>query len=242
MNDQTLLQMVRQADPLTAGIGEPPDALLERVLASARPETEPTSVNRWRPWRLAWAAAALALVLAGAAYAAGFNPFAGISAADHPATSNDSLPAFLTAEIPEFNSMYEQMGHGHLMPDSARFVSQLPSGMRFYTIATSEGGLCLANVYPPGSSNAKGGWGCGDSLSQSQPITIASQQPNPAAAPPINYGLAMDGVTAVSFMAGGVETTVPVKDNVWAYEGQADLRSITVHWADGSTQTLIDGR
>jgi hypothetical protein len=52
----------------------------------------------------------------------------------------------------------------------------------------------------------------------------------------------MDGVTAVSFTAGGAETTLPVTDNVWAYEGQADLTSVTVHWENGSTQTLIDGR
>jgi hypothetical protein len=213
---------------------------LESYAGPPRPRRRPVQ-RRWRPWRIAWAAAVLVLVLAGAAYAAGFNPFAGISAADHPATSNDSLPAFLTADIAQFNSIYEQMGHGHLLPDSARFVRQLPSGMRFYTIATSAGGLCLANVYPPGSSNAKGGYGCGDSLSQSQPITIGSEQPNPAT-PPISYGLAMDGVTAVSFMAEGVETTVLVKDNVWAYEGQANLQSVIVHWADDSTQTLINGR
>jgi hypothetical protein len=197
--------------------------------------------RRRRPGRLAWAAVVLALVVAGAAYAAGFNPFAGISAADHPATSDDSLPAFLTADIAEFNSTYEQMGHGRLLPDGARLVRQLPSGLRFYTIATSAGGLCLADVYPPGSSNAKGGYECGASLDRSRPITIASEQPNEAM-PPIDYGLAMDGVTAVSFMAGGVATTVPVEDNVWAYEGQANLRSVTVHWADGSTQTLGDGR
>lgn len=213
---------------------------LEAYAGPPRPR-KPLAQHQWRPWRLAWAAAALAMALAGAAYAAGFNPFAGISAADHPASPRDSLPAFLAADIAEFNSTYERMGHGHLLPDSARFVRRLPSGMRFYTIATSAGGLCLANVYPPGSSNAKGGYGCGDSLSQSRPITIGSQQPNPAT-PPISYGLATDGVTAVSFMAGGVETTVRVKDNVWAYEGQANLRSVTVHWANGSTQKLVDGR
>jgi hypothetical protein len=197
--------------------------------------------HRWSPLRVASAAAVLALVLAGAAYAAGFNPFAGITAADHPATSNDSLPAWMIADIAEFSATVEQMGHGHLLPDSARFVRQLPSGMRFYTVATSAGGLCLANVYPPGSSNAKGGIGCGDSLSQSQPITIGSEQPNPAT-PPISYGLAMDGVTALSFIAGGTETTVPVTDNVWAYEGSADLTSVTVHWENDSTQTLTNGR
>ena len=131
----------------------------------------------------------------------------------------------------------ERMGHGRLLPDTARFITQLPSGMRFYTIATSAGGLCLATVRSPGGNGLE----CGDSLSKSRPITIASERTN-RATPPVSYGLAMDGVTAVSFRARGTETTVPVKDNVWAYEGQAHLRSVTVHWENGSTQTLIDGR
>jgi hypothetical protein len=194
--------------------------------------------RRRRPWRFAWAATALVLVLVGAAYAAGFNPFPGISAADHPATSNDALPASLTAHIDEFSSGMERFGHGRLLPDTARFITQVPSGMRFYTIATSAGGLCLATVRSSGGNGLE----CGDSLSQSRPITIASERTN-RATPPVSYGLAMDGVTAVSFRAHGHQTTVPVKDNVWAYEGQnGALRSVTVHWENGSTQTLIDGR
>jgi hypothetical protein len=132
----------------------------------------------------------------------------------------------------------ERYGHGRLLPDTARFITQVPSGMRFYTIATSAGGLCLATVRSSGGS----GLGCGDSLSQSRPITIASERTN-RATPPVSYGLAMDGVTAVSFKAHGHQTTTPVKNNVWAYEGQnGALRSVTVHWENGSTQTLIDGR
>jgi hypothetical protein len=197
--------------------------------------------RRWRPWRIAWVAAALVLVFVGAAYAAGFNPFDGISAANHPATPNDALPASLIAHIAEFSSAMEQMGHGHLLPDTARLITEIPSGMRFYTIATSAGGLCLVTVNHSGS-NAKGGaLECGDSLSRSRPITIASEQVNHST-PRVSYGLALDGVSAVSFTAGGAETTVPVKDNVWAYEGQANLRSVTVHWENGSAQTLIDGR
>lgn len=212
---------------------------LESYAGPARPRRL-RAQRRWRPWRIAWVAAALVLVFVGAAYAAGFNPFAGISAANHRATSTDTLPAFLTGHMAEFSSAMKQMGHGQLLPDTARFITELPSGMRFYTIATSAGGLCLANVDPPGG-NAKGGFGCGDSLSPSRPITIGSEQAN-RATPPVSYGLAMDGVTAVSFTAGGAETTVAVTDNVWAYEGQADLTSVTVHWKNGSTQTLIDGR
>jgi hypothetical protein len=194
--------------------------------------------RRWRPWRIAWVAAALVLLFVGAAYTAGFNPFAGISAANHPATPSDALPAFLTAHIAEFSSAMEQMGHGHLLPDTARLITELPSGMRFYTIATSAGGLCLATVRSAGGNGLE----CGDSLSKSRPTTIASERTN-RATPPVSYGLAIDGVTAVSFKAHGHQTTVPVKNNVWAYEGQnGALRSVTVQWENGSTQTLIDGR
>jgi len=213
---------------------------LESYAGPPRPRRLPAQ-RRWRPWRIAWVAAALVLVFVGATYAAGFNPFAGISAANHPATPSDALPPFLTSHIAKFSSAMEKMGHGHLLPDTARSITQLPSGMRFYTIATSTGGVCLTTVNHPGSNARGGGLVCGDSLAQSRPITIASEQVNHST-PRVSYGLALDGVTAVSFTAGGTETTVPVKDNVWAYEGQANLRSVTVHWENGSTQTLIDGR
>jgi hypothetical protein len=210
---------------------------LESYAGPARPRRLPVQ-RRWRLSRIAWAAAALVLVFVGAAYAAGFNPFAGISAADHPATSNDALPASLTAHIAEFSSGMERDGHGRLLPDTARFITQLPRGMRFYTIATSAGGLCLATVRPSGGNGLE----CGDSLSKSRPITIASERTN-RATPPVSYGLALDGVTAVSFKAHRHQTTVPVMNNVWAYEGQnGALGSVTVHWENGSTQTLVDGR
>jgi hypothetical protein len=210
---------------------------LESYAGPAQPRRLPAR-RRWRPWRFAWAAAALVLVFVGAAYAAGFNPFAGISAANRPSTPSDALPPSLTAHIAEFSSGMERYGHGRLLPDTARFITQVPSGMRFYTIATSAGGLCLATVRSHGGNGLE----CGDSLSKSRPITIASERTN-RATPPVSYGLAMDGVTAVSFKAHGHQTTVAAKDNVWAYEGQnGALRSITVHWENGSTQTLIDGR
>jgi hypothetical protein len=43
-------------------------------------------------------------------------------------------------------------------------------------------------------------------------------------------------------MAGGQEVTVPVKDNVWAYQGKKDLIGavpLTVHFTDGSTAKAI---
>jgi hypothetical protein len=41
MNDQRLLEMVKRADPASADMVEPPDALFERVLVSARAEAQP---------------------------------------------------------------------------------------------------------------------------------------------------------------------------------------------------------
>ena len=43
-------------------------------------------------------------------------------------------------------------------------------------------------------------------------------------------------------MAGGQEVSVPVKDNVWAYQGRKDLigaAPLTVHFTDGSTAKAI---
>lgn len=213
---------------------------LESYAGPPRPRRVPAQ-RRKRPWRIAWAAAGLVLGFVGAAYAAGFDPFPGISAANHPATPSDVLPASLTAGIAKFSSSMEHYGHGRLLPDTARLITQLPNGMRFYTIATSAGGLCLADIDSPGS-HATSGVECGDSLSHSRPITVGSEQVNQAT-PPVTYGLAINGVTAVSFKAHGHQTTVAVKNNVWAYQGQnGAFRSITVHWENGSTQTLIDGR
>jgi hypothetical protein len=185
---------------------------LANTLASYAGEARPRRlpVRRRRPWRITLAATALALVSVGAAYAAGLNPFAGISAANHPATPRDALPAPLAAHIAEFSSRMEQMGHGHVLADTARLIIQLPSGMRFYTVTTSAGGLCLVNVDPPGG-NTQGGFQCGDSLIPSRPITLGSEQAN-TGIPPVSYGLAMDGVTAVSFGARGTKTTVPLID------------------------------
>jgi hypothetical protein len=53
MSDQKLLEAVRRADPVSGDIGEPPDALFERVLAIARAEAEarPSAAERHRRQR-----------------------------------------------------------------------------------------------------------------------------------------------------------------------------------------------
>jgi hypothetical protein len=193
--------------------------------------------RRWRPVLVA-AAVAAALVGVGVAIAAGFGAFNGISAAQHPQTPADRLDPNLLALINAANSI--RGAAGQLLPDSARLVRQLPGGARIYAVATKDGELC---VLAAGLRNNNGkfdaaGMGCGSPLTQSQPSTAATFARNESS-PAISWGIALDSVTAVSFMAGRHEVTVPVTNNVWAYEGAAPTHgTLTAHFKDGSTETI----
>jgi|SRR5579871_905535 len=202
---------------------------------------------RWMSGRLAIALALLALIIAGCSYAAGFNPFRGLSAAEHPATSRDSLPPFLRRSISDWN--HGTAPRKRLIPGTGRFVRELPNGMRFYAIATKDNGLCVAIAHPPASTAApgtttKGGFTCGYLLSQRSPISVTTEQNatdrngKTIFGTPITYGLAVDGVTAVSFGEGRGSRTIPVKDNVLAFLGAPHGYVITVHWGNG-TKTRI---
>jgi hypothetical protein len=192
----------------------------------------PTGRRRWRPAVVA-AVAVAALTGIGVAIAAGFGAFNGISAAHHPRTAADKLDPAVAALIAASGN---RLG---LEADSARFVTQLADGARVYAVATKTGMLCaLAERLP--NNNGKddaAAMGCGSPLTQSRPTTVASFRANEAT-PPISYGIALDGVTSVSFKAGGHEVTVPVKNNVWAYAGNSAIGSLTVHFNDGSTETI----
>ena len=192
-----------------------------------------------RRWRRAvlLAVAAAALVGAGVAIAAGFGAFNGISAAQRPQTPVDRIDPALLAEINSANAVPGAVGR--LLPDSARLVRQLSDGGRIYAVATQDGQLCVLGTGLPnneGKSDAAA-MGCGSPLTQSQPSTAGSFRANDQT-PPINWGIAIDSVTAVSFMAGGQQVTVPVKNNVWVYEGALDIYSITVHFKNGTTETI----
>jgi hypothetical protein len=188
---------------------------------------------RWRRVVVA-AVAAVALVGAGVAIAAGFGAFNGISAAQHPPTTADKLDPAVAA------SMAANGNPLGLDADSARFVTQLPDGVRIYAVATKTGELCaLAERLPNNNGkNDAATTTCQSPLSQSQPTTATSFQPNEQA-PVITWGIALDSVTAVSFTAGGQEVRVPVTNNVWAYEGDnSAIGSLTVHFKDGSSETI----
>lgn len=248
MSDR-LLQLVGAADPLASYSGSAltasPDIVLSRILERYTPTRE----KRLRRRVLITAVAATVLIGAGVAIADGLNPFTGIGAANHSPSSQDALdPASLTL-IKHVNdtaaglATHTGLPAVSVLPETARLISELPSGRRIYVLSTTSDELCVLTTPPPNTTNdSMRGISCGNPLSQDQPTTIESEDQvvnGPNATPPLTYGVARDDVTAVSFMADGGEQTIPVKDNVWAYEGRNSAdESLTVHYADGSVQTL----
>jgi hypothetical protein len=192
--------------------------------------------RRWRPV-LVTAVVVAALVGVGVAIAAGFGAFNGISAAQRPQTPADKIDPKLLAEINAANNV--RGGPGRLIPGSARLVTRL-SNARIYAVATKDGQLCVlaARLLNNNGKFDAAGMGCGSPLTQSEPSTAATFA-RMESSPAISWGITLDSVTAVSFMAGGHEVTVPVENNVWAYEGTAPTHgTLTAHFKDGSTETI----
>ena len=233
-----------------APLGGSEDADWQDVIRRVEPallasgSAQPERRRRWRPVLVAAVAVAV-IAGAGVAIAASFGAFDGIGAAQHPQGPADKLDPVLVAQIKQQNAELATSptgnATGQMLLDSVRFIRGLAGGERVYALTTTTNELCVLLVGRPGS-NMSSAVGCGDPLNQDEPTTTGVVRPNPAT-PPLAFGIAIDGVTSVSFMAVGVETTVPVEHNIWAYEGASDaLESLTVHYADGTTQTLTRGR
>lgn len=191
-----------------------------------------------RSWRGALVPAVVVAALAGAgiAIAAGFGAFNGLGRVQAQ-TRRATLDRHTKAEI-------RTACHGggpvagfynpycHLVLDSARLLTDAPPWGKTYVIADTRGEICvfgrLGGCYPP--------------LSKSQPITFGSGNVSPTTGGTfIAGGLAMDGVTSISFtlVPGGTEVTVPVTDNMWLYQ-KPDSHAVNghcvlAHFADGST-------
>ncbi len=219
-----------------------------RRLAFAAGQGEP---HCWRRVLVAIVAVAL-LAGAGVAIAASFGVFRGIKAAQHPRTKADRLDPAVVASIISHNRQDKRLMHtsrGLLEPGSSRLVRQLPDGARVFAVAATGGELCVVMERMPRlASNMKpGGYtaGCTSPLTQKLPTTIESFRAwkklggSHEESPALSWGITLDGVTAISFMAGRHELTVPVKHNVWVYLGRAAVnKSVVVHFQDGRTQTV----
>jgi hypothetical protein len=222
------------------------EARKQHLLAEIARETERSRLSlpsvrlfkRPRSRRPAVAAGVAVAALAGigAAIAAGVIAFHGIGAAQHPQTGSDVLdPA--TAAAVKGNLVGIQL-------DTTRHIGRLPDGHDVYVITGSLNDLCTV-VGPPNPV-----WECGDPLSNSHPATISTYyaaNTDPATRW-ITFGVALDGVTSVSFQTtqaadggpAGPEVTVPVNDNLWTYETNDKeppyaLQPVAAHFADGTT-------
>ena len=204
------------------------------------PRERPTRDGRRRFRHVLLVALAVgALVGAGVGIAAGFGAFDGIGAAQHPQTGADVLDAKTLAGLQ--NACPTQIVQGsmyisfcHLVLDSARLVGHVPSYGNVYVVTNTRGDLCT--ILEGGDTS------CGPPLSQSQPITFGSFNPSSTTGGTfVASGLAIDGVTAVSFTVNGKAVEVPVTNNVWVYSepnSHATLgQCVVAHLNDGSTVT-----
>jgi hypothetical protein len=203
---------------------------------SGPPELRKRPKRRRTRHLLLGAIALAALAGAGAGIADGLGAFNGIGAAQHAPTAADLLDATTRAGLQ--NACPDAGGHAsfymplcHLQLDSTRLVGQVQPYGNLYVVADTRGDLCA--VLEGGDSS------CGPPLSRSQPITFGSfYRSSTTDGTYIATGLAIDGVTAVSFTLGGKTVEVPVTSNVWVY---SEPRS---HWTDGHCirAHFVDGK
>jgi hypothetical protein len=220
----------------------PDDETQIRALLAPLERVEPVTLPRRKRGRraaLIGGLVALAVVASGVAFADGVNPFAGIGAANHRQHTQDVLNPAVVAKLQSYNARAGRFSPGTILPNTSRFLGQLTSGRNIYVVATSKGLLCIV-VLNHGKLALTS---YGNPLTQTEPVTIGifdKVKNGPHATRPLNYGIAKSGITAVSFRAHGNEQTVPVKNNVWFYEGWSNvLKSLTVHYANGTTRTLV---
>jgi hypothetical protein len=166
---------------------------------------------------------------------AGLGPFNGISAAQHAKTGADLLPSGVLAQIKQMNARNANASKPgfalpRLLPKTARVLGRAFDGSVVYGLTDTRGDLCLFGEVG----------GCGPPLSRQHPITMGMANASPTTGGTfIVSGVAMDGVTSVSFTVWGKEVTVPVEDNVYLYKRPNSTahgtRCVVAHFADGST-------
>ncbi len=222
---------------------------IRRLLAPLQ-KVEPVTLSGRKPKRRQTIVAglvAVVLVATGVAVAAGLNPFAGIRAADHSQTPQDIIDPAVLARIQAHQQKAYSSGSrllsrlGMILPTTSRLVGQATSGIRIYVATTTTNDLCVILIHAH-NGRLRASVAYTAPLTEAHPTTLESFV-DQAQTPPITFGVAQNGITSVSFRAHGKQQTVPVTHNVWFYEGQSNiLNSITLHYANGTSKTLIHGR
>jgi hypothetical protein len=140
-------------------------------------------------------------------------PLNGVFSADHPRSTQDVLdPA--TAAMLQRDEQRNLAGRPLL--GESRLLGALPTGRRVYVVPTSAGKLCVVVETLAAS--------CGRPLTKSAPLTFAVTH---SAKGPVAYGVARDGVVSVSFTVDGRRVTVPVRNNLFAYQARPGDRQFS---------------
>jgi hypothetical protein len=218
------------------------DALVETQHGESVSRTVTT--RRWKPLLVA-AVVTAALAGAGVAIAASLGAFNGIGSAQHPQTPVDVIGDPATAAFLQGKGGTQPVPRG-LQLDTTHYVGQFPDGQKVYVVTGRLNDLCTV-VGPPNYEV----W-CGAPLSNVHPATIYTYPAfnNDPTIRWITFGIAVDGVTSVSFhtsvaadgLSTGPEVTVQVTGNLWTYPSNSaappyELQSVTAHFADGTTVT-----
>ena len=183
------------------------------------------------------ASIALGLRPSGGASPSGVASFNGLSAAQHAQTGASQLPPAALEQIKRWNAQNAKAHASRpqfdpvqrLLPETARNLGKMPDGFPIFVLSDTEGEICLAGGLAGG---------CGPPLSRSNPLIVGGVD---APSPGGSYyagGVAIDGVTSVSFKAWNREVTVPVKHNIYldkAHSSAALIECVTAHFGDGST-------
>jgi hypothetical protein len=234
--------------PSAAATARARAAVTKTTLEGSRPVRAAHARRRWRPVLVA-AVAVLALAATGVAIANGLGAFNGgvfngLSSAHHPRTSDDVIDPATRAYIERKNCKQPDGRPCAPMIVGMRFgtsrrIAQLPDGQSLYVLKTTWDGLCFVAGPPP-----HGRFNCSRPLSRAHPSTVWFDSSGPDVSSWFTFGVALDGVTSVSFEPNGQKLTLPVKGNVWTYHGDSFEATtaliglpLTAHFADGKTVT-----
>ena len=214
-----------------------------------RPRFFPATFNmsdRRTSWKAALlvVATATAFVVACVAIAASFGAFNGISSAQHTRVGTNVLPPRILASIEDQNAHSAAFRREHhtswppsLLPNTARVLGKMPDASKVYGLTDTRGDLCLIGEI---------GGSCGPPLSKSRPITFGVFNRSPTTGGTlVASGVAIDGVTSVSFRIWGKEVTALVKNNVWIYKRPKSTAKgascIVAHFSNGATVNAFPG-
>lgn len=157
------------------------------------------------------------------------NPLEGIGAAESaPAGVTDSTAASALNALKTRESgpvAGQELDQARLLPTSV-------SGHRIYLVPSTSGDLCM---FVASTIEA-----CTSPLSASHPALFSVVDADgPGGTGPLVFGVAEDGVSAISFSVAGVMETVPVSGNVFEYRVASAVNADSI---TNATATFADGQ